>query len=277
MYSVETDPLRLPSSSACSVNNPSDYSSTSYDMHSTLTSTASILNNHCSDYHHSAIGGTPPEFHPVAESTPQHPGYGGNSDHQPTSSFDHSLVEYKSEPPPTPTYSHTEQMISVYPTSFTPSPSSHGSTADSPPPSLANLHHMSSPPSVSSHDLPPHPSSSSSPYANFFNLQSVGSGHSGPLEGPYHPAPTPPLSASHHTKEHSVDMVLSSDTNILLEQSAAASGGAPYPWSEEQKECICDNLTNNNEFDKLGKKYLKCIFFKSNIFYFFMFIRNVWE
>lgn len=262
MYSVEADSLRLPCSRGGNVITATScsegpYSSSVYDIHSSLSTSASVL-NHGSEYHGESSS-IHSEFQPAAGSTPLHPGAHDHQpgstpqhpaihDHQPTSSFDHSLVDYKSEPPATPTYSQPEHIMSGYPTSFTPSPSSHGSASDSPPPSSANMHHIPSPPSSAPHDL------HASQY--FFNLQHAGSALTG-QEGPY-PAPTPPLSASHHTKDANVEMVLSSETNILMDTSGSGGvgGGVVGPWTEEQKGCICDSLQNNNEIDKLGKIFL---------------------
>ena len=199
------------------------FSSPAYDLQSTLTSSASILNH-----------GT--EFSGAASSTSQHHDMDSSTasvlvpGHPPVS-YDHGDFEYKSEPPSTPTYSQQDPSTGMgYTTSYTPSPSSRGS------------------------ESPQHTPQET--YVNFFNCSVSGSslqeggqdsrlsiaGSSGGVAGPY-PVPTPPLSASHHTKE--TEMVLP-DTNVLLE-------GAECPFTDEQKGCICDTLQNSNEIDKLGK------------------------
>jgi hypothetical protein len=114
--------------------------------------------------------------------------------------------EYKSEPA-TPTCQ--QDSFTSYPTSFTPSPSSSG--CESP-----------------------------GNHAKGFNYFNLGE-NKDHLEVPF-PAPPPPLSANHKSKDNQHGIP---DT---LEVKSQCS------FSDEQVDCICDNLQNRGDIEMLGKE-----------------------
>lgn len=119
--------------------------------------------------------------------------------------------EYKTEPA---TPSCTQDTFNTYPTSFTPSPSSSGCES---------------------------PSTPVNQYNNYFcNLSDTTNTER--VVVPF-PAPTPPLSASHISKDiaHRIP-----DPNDMKSQCN---------FSAEQIDCICDNLQNRGVIDVLGKHF----------------------
>lgn len=117
--------------------------------------------------------------------------------------------EYKREPG-TPTNAAPLEYPS-YPSAFTPSPSLSGSES----PRTPNSYNY--PPSVSASVYPP---------------TSLETGTER-LSVPF-PAPTPPLSATHLAKEHSIP-----DTEVK--------------FSNEQIDCICDTLQQRKDMNTLGE------------------------
>ena len=227
LHHEDLQPRQQSSSSSGSVA----YSSPTYDLHSSITSSASILNNHSTDYSHHCVGAD-----------------AGSTDHHPAAAdaYDHSLVEYKSEPPSTPTYGQDGGSSAGlgYPTSaFTPSPSSRGSesphTAQDPYFFGCNMSIAAA--ASGAHPLHHDVGGGGSSLTADHNV--IGGG------GHYETVPTPPLSASHHTKD--MDMVLP-DTNVMLDGGSTVISSVTS-WTDDQKGCICDNLLNSNEIEKLGK------------------------
>ena len=141
-------------------------------------------------------------------------GEGGSSLQEPTT--------YKTEPTTPTTTCHQMIPDATYPnypcTAFTPSPSSSG---------------CESPRTPGYTYYPPH-------------LPTEGS------SVPY-PAPTPPLSATHHSKDspHALPPI---STNMQLhEQHSQDKRTGCSQFTEEQVDCICDSLQQREDIETLGK------------------------
>jgi hypothetical protein len=124
----------------------------------------------------------------------------------------HQSHEYKTEPS-TPSCPSQETTYSSFPTPFTPSPSSSGCESPNTP----------------------------GPVYNFF-ASSLHHEATDPITISF-PAPTPPLSASHQSKEVSHHRLADS----LEAKSQSCS------FTDEQVDCICDNLQQRMDVEMLGE------------------------
>jgi hypothetical protein len=155
--------------------------------------------------------------------------------------------EYKTEPA-TPSCPGQE-TYSFLPTAFTPSPSSSGCES---------------------------PNTPGPGYIFFPSSANLQEGGAERISISF-PAPTPPLSASHQSKDGGVPLHHHNGHHghghhhALAETSLVEAGKSQCSFTDEQVDCICDNLQQRMDVEMLGKYSTVQVFLCASLISMFMF------